>query len=504
VRIRVFLSSVQKELQAERRAIRDFVQGDPLLRRFFRVFLFEDLPASDRRADRVYLAEVDRCGVYVGIFGNDYGYEKCGLSPTEREFNRATEKGKPRFIFVKGSKDKDRHAKMRALIHRAGEQLIRRRFSGIPELTSALYASLVEHLEREGRIRTTPFDAAACARASMRDISGDKVKWFLGTARRERQFRLAENTPAAKTLAHLNLLDQNDHGRPTHAAVLLFGRAPQRFMPTSEIKCMHFHDTEIRKPIPSYQVYKGSLFDLVDEAVDFVMSKIARSVGTRAKGPQAPVSYELPKDAVAEAIVNAVIHRDYSSKASVQVMLFSDRLEVWNPGSLPPSLTPELLRRPHASIPHNPLIAEPFFLTRYIEKAGTGILDMISLCRGAGLPEPGYRQDGGQFVQTLWRDWLTAAVVDAAGLNDRQRQAIPRIKAAGRITNAEYQRLTDCIKKTASRDLEDLVFKGLLRRIGKTGRGTHYVPALKGDMKGTKGTSRPRRGKRDKKGTKGT
>jgi len=69
----------------------------------------------------------------------------------------------------------------------------------------------------------------------------------------------------------------------------------------------------------------------MNQAVDFVMSKVDRTVGTRAQGPQAPVEYELPRDAVAEAIVNAVAHRDYTSNASVQVMLFADRLEVWNP-----------------------------------------------------------------------------------------------------------------------------------------------------------------------------
>ena len=77
---------------------------------------------------------------------------------------------------------------------------------------------------------------------------------------------------------------------------------------------------------------------------------------------QIPVDYELPREVVAEAIVNAVAHRDYASNASVQVMLFADRLEVWNPGELPAPLTVAELWRPHASIPRNPLIAEPMFL----------------------------------------------------------------------------------------------------------------------------------------------
>ena len=85
-RKQLFISSVQKELVDERRALKEYVHGDPLMRRFFEVFLFEDLPASDRRADEVYLHEVERSAIYVGLFGNDYGYQDAeGISPTERE-----------------------------------------------------------------------------------------------------------------------------------------------------------------------------------------------------------------------------------------------------------------------------------------------------------------------------------------------------------------------------------------------------------------------------------
>ena len=403
----IFISSVQKELATERAALRDFIRGDALLRRFYDVFLFEDLPASDRRADEVYLDEVDRSPVYIGIFGDQYGYPDAdGLSPTEREFDWATEQGKARLIFVKGADDKNRDPKMLGLIRKAGGQLIRRRFTNTTELTAAVYASLVEQLERDGKLKTLPFDASACPRASLKDISQDKLRWFLQTARRERQYALAENTPLQDALEHLNVLDD---GEPSNAAMLLFGAQPQRFLVSSEVKCLHYHGTEVEKPIPSYQIYKGTVFDMVDQALDFVMSKVNRSVGTRAAGAQAPVSYELPRDAVAEAIVNAVTHRDYTSNASVQVMLFADRLEIWNPGALPPTLTPESLRGPHASIPRNPLVADPLFLAHYIEKAGTGTVDMITLCRDAGLREPDFRQDGGQWVVTLWRPTGQAA-----------------------------------------------------------------------------------------------
>jgi len=86
--LRIFISSVQKEFAAERAALRDYLKNDPLLKRFFEVFLFEDLPASDRRVDAVYLEEVAASEIYIGLFGNEYGVpDKTGVSPTEREFN---------------------------------------------------------------------------------------------------------------------------------------------------------------------------------------------------------------------------------------------------------------------------------------------------------------------------------------------------------------------------------------------------------------------------------
>ncbi len=397
----IFISSVQKELAAERHAIRDFVRGDPLIRRFFDVWLFEDQPATDRRADDLYLDQVSRCDIYIGLYGQQYGAEDAqGVSPTEREFNLATAKGKPRLIFVKGVDDKGRHPKMAALVRKAGSQLVRRRFSSAAELTAAVYASLVEHLERTGDLRTKPFDAAACPDATLADISHERLAEFLSVAKAERGYALGPKTSTPKALAHLNLLDGK---HPSHAAILLFGKTPQRFLITSEVKCMHFHGTEVEKPIPSYHIYKGTVFELVDQASDFVMSKIDRAVIPQNNAVKSLIQYEIPYEAVREAIVNAVTHRDYTSNASVQVMLFADRLEIWNPGQLPASLTFEKLRKPHASIPHNPLIAEPMFLATYAEKAGSGILDMLARCRKAGLRGVEFREDGGQFVQTLWR-----------------------------------------------------------------------------------------------------
>ena len=175
---------------------------------------------------------------------------------------------------------------------------------------------------------------------------------------------------------HLNLLDG---AKPTNAAMLLFGTNPQRFHRTAEVKCISCHGTEYRRPFASLQVYGGDIFAQADQARDFVLGKINRSIGTRAASNIAPATYELPPDAIGEAIINAIAHRDYFSNASVEVRLFADRLEVWNPGRLPGSLTLEELRQDHASIPNNPLVAESLYLTRYIERVGSGTQAMIEL-----------------------------------------------------------------------------------------------------------------------------
>ncbi len=399
--LRVFISSVQKEFAVERRALRDYLHADPLLSQFFTPVLFEDLPAVDKRADEVYLHEVDRCDFYLGLFGTAYGFlDANGVSPTEHEYNRAASLHRPRLIFVGDPKDgMMRDARMQALVDRASDTVIRRRFGSESELKVQVYAALVNVLKDRKLLRFGPFDAEPCTDARLVDIDDDAVARFVQIARRSRGVSLSEGIPTADALVHLNLLRDE---QPVNAAMLLFARQPQRFLSASEVKCAHYHGTQVAKPIPSHQVYRGTVFSMIDEAVNFVMSKIDLRVGTRAQGPQAPVEYEIPREVVSEAIVNAVAHRDYTSAGGVQVMLFADRLEVWNPGELPATLTLANLRTAHGSVPRNPLLAEPLYLARYIERMGTGTQDMIRRCREAGLREPEFAVRDG-FVATIFR-----------------------------------------------------------------------------------------------------
>ena len=399
-KLKIFISGVQSEFSSERQMLFDYISTDALLGRFFEPFIFEMLPSIDASASGAYLKQVEHCDIYMGIFGRDYGSENSdGISPTELEFDRASELHKIRLIFISNHPENLRHPKEKQLIRKAENVVVRKKISNAVELKTAVYVALINLLEEKELIRMGPFDASVCNDASLEDIDHERIRWFVHAAQRKRGFPLSADEEPDKILTHLNLLK---NGKPTNAAILLFGKQPQRFFITSETRCAMFYGFEVEKPIQSYQVYKGDVFQLVDQAVDFVMARIDLAVGDRSQSVDVSTQYEIPRSAVAEAIVNAVAHRDYTSNGSVQVMLFRNRLEIWNPGQLPFQLTIEKLREAHGSFPANPLLAEPMYLAGYIERMGTGIPDMIKTCREAGLKEPEFAQNE-TFTSIIWR-----------------------------------------------------------------------------------------------------
>lgn len=86
-RIRIFISSVQSEFAEERAMLSQYVRTDALLGKFFETFIFEDVPANEASLQQVYLSEVEMADIYLGLYGNKYGYEdEDGVSPIFKQF----------------------------------------------------------------------------------------------------------------------------------------------------------------------------------------------------------------------------------------------------------------------------------------------------------------------------------------------------------------------------------------------------------------------------------
>ena len=199
--------------------------------------------------------------------------------------------------------------------------------------------------------------------------------------------------------------------------------------------------------------------------------------------------YELPRKAVREAIVNAIVHRDYTSPSKVQVRVFPDRVEIWNPGSLPAQLNVDNLKKAHPSVPYNPLIFKQFYKAAYVEDVGGGTIDIIAKCNELGLPQPEFKQAMGSFITIIGRSILTEESLNTIGLNERQKKSINYIKGKQKMTNKNYQKINNVSKPTATRELSELVDKKIFTKCGKTGKGTHYILFLrahKGLIKGSR------------------
>ncbi|HAM38059.1 MAG: hypothetical protein A2474_04860 [Elusimicrobia bacterium RIFOXYC2_FULL_34_12] len=486
---KIFVSGVQKELKAERRAVKDSILGDVLLSEYFDVFLFEDSPAKSHSAEKAYLEEVRKGNIYISILGDKYGSTgKNKISPTEAEFREAKTKHKDILIYIKGenSVDKNREAGVQKLIKEIKDSKVGycyRRFNSISELTNLVYESLIVFLKEKGEVGRAVFDQRICDSATFSDIDDEKVKWFLKTARAKRNFPLALDSSTQDVFTHLKLLKD---GKLTNAAVLLFGKEPRKFFDQAKIKCIHLPSTEVEKPFTSYQIYEGNLFEQVDKAVSFVFDILKFPVIQQEHTVQVSRPREIPVFVVQEAIVNAVAHRDYNTTSSVQVMVFLDRVEIWNSGTLPAHLKIEDLKKPHASHPTNTLLATVMFFADYIQQAGSGTLEMLKQCKAKGLPEPDFVSVRNlEFKTILARDIFTEEVLNKLGLNERQLKAVKYVKEKGRITNKEYQLNFGVKKRQATDDLKDLENKEVLIKIGSTGRGTYYK--VNGAIMGRKG-----------------
>ncbi len=268
---------------------------------------------------------------------------------------------------------------------------------------------------------------------------------------------------------------------PTVAGILLFGKNPQAFVPRSGLIFLRFEGVEMRadsgeRGYGRRVEVNGSLPHIIQRTWELIQEEIR--VGAVVRSLQREEMWAYPPNAIREALVNAIAHRDYRLRGrSIEVRLFSDRLEISSPGGLPGFITVDNIVDEHFS--RNPRIVNGLFQWRYIEELGLGVDVMIEEMVSRGHPAPDFRETPFSFTVTF-RNAIERAPVAGSGepgptMNERQAKALSFIQQHGRITNRDYQNLcADVTPETLRLDLADLVEKGILLKIGAK-RGTYYI-----------------------------
>ncbi len=340
-----------------------------------------------------------------------------------------------------------------------------RPFKRVGKSTVRMSKDEYERLILEKHKEKLYFDSQICQEAGLKDIDETKVKGFLKKASFERRLEINPNITAKETLDKLSL---TRNGEPTNAAILLFGKNPQKFFLQAETRCARFKGT---KPLEfiDMKVFGGNIIDQREDILEFVKEHI--KLHAEIKGTERVETWEYPIEAIREAITNAICHRDYRITGNVQVRIFDDRIEIWGVGPLPEPLTPEDLKRKHKSILRNPLIGKCFFLIKFIEEWGTGTNRIIEWCLKHGLPQPIFEEISGGLVVTLRKYKISEDELEK--LKERQRKVIEYLKAHKRISRSEYTKLTSCSERTAFRDLEELTKSRIIIRKGG-GKKTYY------------------------------
>lgn len=314
---------------------------------------------------------------------------------------------------------------------------------------------------------------------SLKDINRKTLQLFIDMA-----IDMNRITPAAAkmemSVVLRNLELMTEEGRLTNAAILLFGKHTPRVSVTASFKIGRFgkasHD------LLFHDIVETNIFEMADHVMDLLKSKyLIRPVSYR--GLERVESLEYPETALREAILNAIIHKDYSS-TYIFLRVYDDRLRIWNPGKLPDHIDIEKLKKEHSSYPRNRNIANVFFKAGFIESWGRGMSKIVDSCIDAGLPEPVIEEDQGGFCITFFKDQYTEEFINMQVADPRKREALLYILTHGSISNAQYQQLAQVSKRTATRDLQELTEEGYIKMQGHTGKGTSYIFCQRNEIKG--------------------
>ena len=317
--------------------------------------------------------------------------------------------------------------------------------------------------------------------ATIADIDIDSLKIFLADAEKSGRMPDISDLSNEVILDKLRLLD---NGKLKRAAIILFAKDPNKFFPNINVKIGAFGSNDA--DLFFQEVEENNLIKLLPAVQNQLNYKFLKKK-ISFEGFQRIEKGEYPVPAVREMILNALVHRSYTG-IPVQLRVYDYKISIWNEGDLPPNLTLDSLKKHHISHPRNPLIANVCFKAGYIDAWGSGTLKIINTCKKYKLPEPEISELNGGILVTLFKrkeKLKNFKKTEKLGLNHRQIKAVEFVKKNGKITNLEYSNLNDVTDRTSLRDINELCKKDVFKKVGETGRNSHYILKNKPDINPT-------------------
>lgn len=296
--------------------------------------------------------------------------------------------------------------------------------------------------------------------ATYTDIDENAIKAFQKEAAR------CQRLPAIETENDNTQIFENlrvlENGKLKRAAILLFGKEPCKFFINAYAKIGKFGNSDY--DLQSQEIVEGNIFQLANQIIEILDKKyFIKTISY--DGLHRVETTPYPFEAIREALINAIIHRNYFGPP-IQISIYNDKIMIWNVGELPEQITIEDLKRKHASYPRNPRLADVFFKGGLIEAWGRGTLKIINECRKEGLPEPNIELMSGGIAVTIYKNFYSEEVLKTCDLNSRQFEALLRWRDKGFIATSVYKDYFEIADRTALRDLTQLVEKKLLIKNG--------------------------------------
>ena len=319
-------------------------------------------------------------------------------------------------------------------------------------------------LQKQGK----HWDAVSIPNVTVADLKPETFDFF--RKRGVKSKRLDEDVLTDTNDVLLNNLKLTDNGYLKRAALLLFHPDPEKYVSGAYIKIGFFRtDSDL---LFQDEIH-GNLFEQVEKTMDLLFTKYIKAMISY-EDIYRVETYEYPKDALREALLNAVAHKDYTGPYPIQISVYDNKIMIWNYGKLPENWTVEDLLDKHSSQPRNPDIATTFFRSGYVESWGRGMDKMRNLCLEAKIPLPQLSCKGNDFWTVFRKDIYNKEDLSKLGLSDRQIKAVLYVKEHSKITNKEYQEINTISKRTAAYELVELTEKyKLFKQLGAS-VGTYY------------------------------